>query len=377
MNISDSYLNSLLCETRLNPKNITMRYTESHTAVNAVSIITGKCWEDIVRSLVDQAHIRGCLPSEKICITEMVKANGFKPINLCGSFYNLLCAFNSNGSDVKYLARIRGGFYFAIVLDEALSKYVIKGAGVGNPNLLKYTPEKIWIYEKGTDNRNKRKRNFKQCEVPAENTVLLGYNKNPKGRSTGDCVIRALSTVYKCSWHEALDLMAEKTNYAEPRLNTEQVITRVLEELNFEKHSPNYIYTKQLSARQFCDFLNNKYSNGERVFAYIGRNHCAAIVPVEQKNGTSVYKISDSWDSSDGLVGNYWVCNDFVTKGENEATDEKHFALNEVVTHPQFGDGTIVEIKGKDNRILTVDFGDIGTKRLSEKWLLSCLKSLE
>lgn len=323
------------------------------------------------KSLIEQAHIRGCLPSETICVTEMVKANGFKPVKLLDSFYNLLRKFNSENSEAKYLAKIWGNVYCAIVPDEKLLTYVIKGAGVRNPNLLKYSPEKIWIYEEGSDNRSGKMRKFKRYEMPAGNTVLFGYNENPNGRSTGDCVIRALSTVYKCSWHDALDLIAEKTDYAEPCINTNRVINRVLKELNFERHSPNYRYTKQLTGRQFCEFLNNKYSDGERVFAYIGRSHCVAIVPIEQTDGTSVYKISDTWDSTDRLVGVYWVCKKFVTEKKIEITEEKHFNLNESVSHPQFGNGIIIEIKGTDNRILTVDFGDAGTKQISEKWLLN------
>lgn len=371
MNNSASYTSNILCETRLNPKGTDMYNTDAYTAVNAVSIITGNRWEDTVKSLIEQAHIRGCLPDEKICVTEMVKANGFKPVKLSDSFYNLLCEFNSKGSNLKYLAKTHSGLYCAIVPDEMTLKYVIKGAGVRNPNLLKYSPERVWIYEEGSDNRSGKLRRFKHYEIPAENTVLFGYNENPNGRSTGDCVIRALSTVYKCSWHDALDLMAEKTNYTEPRINTPRIINWVLKELNFERHSLNYRYVKQLTGRQFCEFLNNKYSAGERVFAYIGRSHCVAIVPIKQTDGTSVYKISDTWDSSDRLVGDYWVCRKFVTEKEMEITEEKHFKLNETVLHPQFGNGTIIEIKGTDNRILTIDFGDTCTKQISEKWLLN------
>lgn len=370
MNNSASYISNILCETRLNPENTVMYNTDAHTAVNAVSIITGKCWEDVIKSLMEQAHIRGCLPSEKVCVTEMVKANGFKPIKLSGSLYNLLCKFNSESSEAKYLVKIRSGLYCAVVQDEKSLKYLIKGAGVRNPNMLKYSPEKVWIYIEGADNRSGKIRKFKQYEMPAENTVLFGYNENPSGRSTGDCVIRALSTVYKCSWHDALDLIAEKTGYAEPHINSTRIINRVLKELNFEKHSQNYRYTKQLTGKQFCEFLNNKYSDGERIFAYIGKSHCVAIVPVKQTDGTNVYKVSDTWDSTDRLVGDYWVCKKFSTEKKAEITEEKHFTLNESVLHPQFGNGTIIEIKGTDNRILKVDFGNDCVKQLSEKWLL-------
>ena len=370
MNNSASYISNILCETRLNPENTVMYNTDVHTAVNAVSIITGKCWEDVIKSLMEQAHIRGCLPSEKICVTEMVKANGFKPVKLSDSFYNLLGKFNSENSEAKYLVKIHSGLYCAVVPDEKSLKYLIKGAGVRNPNMLKYSPEKVWIYIDGTDNRSGNMRKFKQYEMPAENIVLFGYNENPSGRSTGDCVIGALSTVYKCSWHDALDLIAEKTGYAEPHINSACIINRVLKELNFEKHSPNYRYTKQLTRRQFCEFLNNKYSDGERIFAYIGKSHCVAIIPVEQVDDTNLYKISDTWDSTDRLVGYYWVCKKFSTEKKAEITEEKHFTLNEFVLHPQFGNGTIIEIKGIDNRILKVNFGNACIKHISEKWLL-------
>lgn len=54
MNHSVSYISDILCETRLNPKNTVMYNTDAHTAVNAVSIITGKCWEDIIKVLLSK-----------------------------------------------------------------------------------------------------------------------------------------------------------------------------------------------------------------------------------------------------------------------------------------------------------------------------------
>lgn len=369
MKNSNSSFNNILCETSLNPKDTVIHNTDAYTAVNAVSIITGKRWEDTVKSLIEQAHIRGCLPDEKICVTEMVKANGFKPDKKYDSFYHLIYTLNSQNSKNKYLVKVRKGFYCAVVPDDITSKYIIKGTNLNNI-ILNCSPEKVWIYEEGADNRTGKIRKYKQAEIPEEKFFLFGYNENPKNRSTGDCVIRALSTVYKCSWHEALDLMAEKSNYAEPRVNSIPIINKVLTALDFERHSPNYRYTKQLTGKQFCWYLNNKYSDGERVFAYIGRSHCVAVIPIEQADGTSVYKISDSWDSTDRLVGDYWVCKKFVTKKEVEIVEEKHFALNESVLHLKFGNGTIVEIKGTDNRILTVDFSDAGIKQISEKWLL-------
>lgn len=366
----NSSFNNILCETRLNPETTVIRNTDAYTAVNAVSIITGKPWEDAVKSLIEQAHIRGCLPDERICVTEMVKANGFKTYKKFDSFYHLIYTLNSQNSKNKYLAKTRKGFYCAVVPDDITSKYIIKGANLNNI-VLNCSPEKVWLYEEGTDNRSGKIRKYKQVEIPAENFSLFGYNENPNNRATGDCVIRALSTVYKCSWHEALDLMAEKSNYVEPHINSFSVICKVLKELGFEKHNPRYVYDKQLTGKEFCSYLNNKYADGERIFALIGRNHCAAIVPIEQENSTSVYKISDSWDSTDRLVGNYWVCKKFVTKKKAEIVEEKHFVLNESILHPKFGNGTIVGIKGTDNKILTVDFGDNCVKQISEKWLLN------
>ncbi len=205
----------ILCETKLNPKDTVIHNTDAYTAINAVSIITGKCWEDTTKSLFEQAHIRGCLPDEKICVTDMIRANGFQSDKKYDSLYKLVSTLNSNNSKDKYLAKTRGGVYFAVVPDNVSSQYIIKGVFLSNFTF-NSMPEKVWIYQEGTDNRSRRIIKYKQVDIPKEKLFLFGYNENPNNRSTGDCAIRALSTVYKCSWHEALDLMAEKTNYAEP-----------------------------------------------------------------------------------------------------------------------------------------------------------------
>lgn len=45
-----------------------IKSTDTHTAINAVAIVTGISWQDVVKKLVEQAHIRSNLPSYSTCI---------------------------------------------------------------------------------------------------------------------------------------------------------------------------------------------------------------------------------------------------------------------------------------------------------------------
>ncbi len=64
-------------ETNLNPTG-ERRLTATHTAVNAVAIAINISWQEVVKSLIEQAHIRSNMPSYSICITDMIRACGFK-----------------------------------------------------------------------------------------------------------------------------------------------------------------------------------------------------------------------------------------------------------------------------------------------------------
>lgn len=126
------------------------------------------------------------------------------------------------------------------------------------------------------------------------------FNANPKNRYTGDCVIRAISTALNKSYIQVTtDLAQLQTKYfydsSDPKLYGKYLQQNGWIKMKQPKHENNTKYT----GSEWCSFIkfwkNQQYN---RMIAHIGSNHIVAII-----DG----KILDTWDSSGGCIGNYWV----------------------------------------------------------------------
>lgn len=93
-----------------------------------------------------------------------------------------------------------------------------------------------------------------------------------------------------------------------------------------------------------------------------------------QDDGTYIYKIQDTWDSTSKKIGDYWTYKkEKQTLRKNLTFNE--LELNEKIVHPTFGEGTIIKINLSGNhKILDIDFMNYGIKKISEDWLLKTLK---
>lgn len=119
------------------------------------------------------------------------------------------------------------------------------------------------------------------------------YNANPKGKYTCDCVARAVCTALNEPYETVIREMVEmsiKTGY-------EYTDTKCI-----DKYLQSKGWTKMKQPRKAN---NTKYTGKEfhKVFkgvcvANIGGHHIVCI-----KGG----KVYDTWDSTDGCIGNYWV----------------------------------------------------------------------
>ena len=133
------------------------------------------------------------------------------------------------------------------------------------------------------------------------------YNANPKGRITGDCRIRALAAASDIDYNEIVMMFAViqiETGYDQ---TMNQGISILLDKLGWQKHKqPKKANGKKYTAREFCKLQQNwagsKQADGvviaDRIFATCGSHHVVAIV-----DG----KVFDTWDSTDGCIGNYWT----------------------------------------------------------------------
>lgn len=129
------------------------------------------------------------------------------------------------------------------------------------------------------------------------------YNANPKNRITTDCVIRAISTATEIPYNQVVMEMAElqcKTGYDD---GDKKLYDKYLQSKGWiKKYQPRKLDDTKYTGVEFCQEIREgaMWGSGdhERIVANIGGNHTVAII-----NG----KVWDTWDSTDGCIGNFWV----------------------------------------------------------------------
>ena len=129
-----------------------------------------------------------------------------------------------------------------------------------------------------------------------DTTVFHYYNANPKNKISGDCVIRAISTAleqdYVTTYRELFELSI-KTGYI---VNDKKNYDKYLKLKGWTKYSqPTKSNGKKFTGKEFCREIA---LSSKRYIAHIGTHHIVAIVD---------NKVNDTWDSTGGCIGNYWV----------------------------------------------------------------------
>ena len=349
-------------------------------AINSVVICTGSAWEDVVKCLIEQAHIRSNMPIDATCVTDMIRASGFAPMSHYMTIRELVEICEEAGNFSKaFIVRVALYGYLAVVPNEDGDGYVIKCMYQTQNVIENRRMSECWMYVPGTDNRTGIKRDIiKRNGRTKSHRELELANVNPMGRNVGDCSVRALCAALECTWDEAVDLLAKANGYKDPVINTMPNINNVLIMLDFERHKMLKLNGKRLTGKQFCDAMTKTYHNGERIFAYVGKNHCAAFLPFEEPDGSVLYKAQDTWDSTDRRIEDYWVIPPKAQRmkaaePEREAQPEAEAPLSVggVVTHPTFGKGVI---RADSGTVLTIEFESVGVKKLSKDWLTKTKK---
>ena len=142
---------------------------------------------------------------------------------------------------------------------------------------------------------------MKRQEKYPETSTFHYHNANPKNRATGDCVFRAISVALNQSWEQTVMEMAEmscKTGFA---INDTKGIAKYLESKGWVKHpQPRKWDNTKFTGEEWCRELWQNYRGCgyQRMVANIGGHHTVAIIG---------FKVWDTWDSTDGCIGNYWV----------------------------------------------------------------------
>lgn len=149
-------------------------------------------------------------------------------------------------------------------------------------------------------------RRTREEKYPDTDTFFF-YNCNPKNKYTTDCVIRAISLVTQLPYEQVLiDLarMQVETGYD---MSEEKCYGKYLSGKGFVKQrQPRKWDNTKYTGKEWCkhisktlEFMNCK---SDRMIAHIGGHHIVALLRMGD-----CWKVVDTWDSTWGCIGNYWV----------------------------------------------------------------------
>lgn len=135
------------------------------------------------------------------------------------------------------------------------------------------------------------------------------HNANPNGKYTGDCVARALSVATGNPYSDIVRCLAEIQIATGYDGTSPEGFGRYLESEGWIKHKqPRMKSGRKYTGEVFCiaqqSLLFRDGAEGldvypsKRIVANIGGGHTVAII-----DG----KVWDTWDSTEGCIGNYWT----------------------------------------------------------------------
>lgn len=117
------------------------------------------------------------------------------------------------------------------------------------------------------------------------------FRNNPRGKSVGDCVVRAVSAALGIGWYEAYDLLCDEGRWRGDMPDADATMGALLRNFGFRRHSIPEYYPEHYTAADFA--YDHPY--GTYVLAFGG--HVATV-----RNGALV----DSWDSENEVPIYYY-----------------------------------------------------------------------
>ena len=127
-------------------------------------------------------------------------------------------------------------------------------------------------------------------------TAWQYFNANPMNKNTTDCVIRAICGATDREW---MDVLMEMTKYGAERcmmLDDPDLYPQYLKDTGWKKHAqPKKKNGQKYKAAEWAPKFKGV------AVAHVGDHHMVMI---------SHGKVWDTWDSTGGIVGNYWTKED-------------------------------------------------------------------
>lgn len=148
-------------------------------------------------------------------------------------------------------------------------------------------------------------------KIPKDTDTFHFYNVNPKGKITGDCVIRAIATATGMTWEETLMGLVEMALKHKLSVQATENYDKYLQSLGWVKQKqPRKEDNTKFTGSEFCVQLSVNDKDGKKgnIIAHLGGHHIVCIRPTNSGDGINCrYKVHDTWNSTGGCIGNYWV----------------------------------------------------------------------
>lgn len=145
-------------------------------------------------------------------------------------------------------------------------------------------------------------------KIPRDTMYFNYRQENPKLKSTGDCVIRAITSAMESDWDTIYDDLYKLGKKYKLMPNDEHCYERYLKAHGWVKQKQvRDSFNKKLTGKAFCDYLGDLTRKGLKdhspVIISIGCHHLSMI----EWDTTSGFVICDSWDCSNNCVGKWWM----------------------------------------------------------------------
>lgn len=148
-------------------------------------------------------------------------------------------------------------------------------------------------------------------KIPNDTNTFNFFNANPKNKRTSDCVVRALSAATGVTWDEVLNELFTIALKEKIALDDAATYGRYLKAHGWKKEKqPRKNDNTKFTGAEWCVWLSVNRGDGDagRIFAHIGGHHAVCIAPTNEGDGINCrYKVLDTWDSTRGCIGNYWI----------------------------------------------------------------------
>lgn len=296
-----------------------MTEEKKYTIEDALEQTLGLSKGEFKKKELEEAHRLCQLPRTKECMKAVLRNCGFarKTGECVDHGFNGFCRYLDEhySPDTVAIARLYGSDW-----GQGMVPIINRGNGFAAADGTVFERRKLteaWVFnpDKAVLSCSAALRKTKERRIPDDTDTFKFVNRNPRGKYTGDCAIRAVAEACGMTWHQALDKLGKLRGDV---VNSSGKVMCVLHFEGFKLQPQAVVDGRPMTGAELCEKFNREFHSGEIVVTELGKHgftHVAAVMP-DSEDGVTRYRIHDAFDSTGLYTGCYYV------KGGQE--NEKH-----------------------------------------------------